>query len=438
MSQRRRPPSEGDPFPTQEIHTGDSSVPTDLMRAMDLASSHIEKFVLRVVNGKDTGKVFESSTERSVIGTHKSADLMLSDGAVSRFHCEITMRDGKAHIQDLGSKNGTIVDGVAVEAAFLAPTSIITLGRSEIRFEMKGEQIEVLLAPQEKFGLMVGGSDVMRSVFAELKNAAQQGQTSVLIQGDAGTGKDLAAESIHFESERSEGPFIVIDCAAAPSRVLETELEEAFKRGEGGTVILDEVGELSLPLQRHLLTALDRREGDVRVIATSRRNLRKEVNAGRFRADLYYTMAVIDVHLPPLEARAEDIPLIVHNLLEAMGAADHPAVKDLTAKKWLDELSEHQWPGNVRELRNYLERCVAMRDRLPLDGAFDTSNPDTLPPIDTGKPLRAGREKWVRYFERKYLQELLDEHDQNVSAAARSAGIDRVHLYRLLSRAGLR
>jgi DNA-binding NtrC family response regulator len=260
----------------------------------------------------------------------------------------------------------------------------------------------------------------------------------VLIQGDAGTGKDLAAESIHFESERRDGPFVIIDCAAAPTRVIEAELEEAFERGATGTVILDEVGELSLPVQRHLLGALDRRATDVRVIATSRRNLRKEVNAGRFRADLYYTLAVIAISIPTLEARVADIPLLVTHLLDSMGASDSPAAKDLTSDRWIAELEAHPWPGNVRELRNYLERCVALRNRLPLDEDFDTRNLDTLPPIDTGKPLRDGREKWVRYFERKYLQELLDEHDGNVSAAARAAGIDRVHLYRLLSRAGLR
>jgi DNA-binding NtrC family response regulator len=426
-----------DPFPTQEMGA-DDSVPTDMVEMQNVSSSKVERFVLRVTSGKDAGLEYESTGQRTVVGTHQSADVVLTDSAVSRFHCEIAVSEGRAVIQDLGSKNGTLVDSVAVERAFLSPTSIIVAGRTELRFEMRGDHVEVALAPSEKFGLMVGGSAAMRAVFAELKRAAQQGNTSVLIQGDAGTGKDLAAESIHFESERRDGPFVIIDCAAAPTRVIEAELEEAFERGATGTVILDEVGELSLPVQRHLLGALDRRATDVRVIATSRRNLRKEVNAGRFRADLYYTLAVIAISIPTLEARVADIPLLVAHLLDSMGASDSPAAKDLTSERWIAELEAHPWPGNVRELRNYLERCVALRNRLPLDEDFDTRNLDTLPPIDTGKPLRDGREKWVRYFERKYLQELLDEHDGNVSAAARAAGIDRVHLYRLLSRAGLR
>jgi DNA-binding NtrC family response regulator len=431
-----KPPEEA--IPTQEIR-GDESVPTDLVRALDFDSTAVERFSLRVAEGPDAGKAYESKGERAVVGTHRSADFVLTDGAVSRFHCEITVKDGKALVQDLGSKNGTIVDGVAIERAFLAATSIITVGRSELRFEMKGDRVEVLLAPQEKFGLMIGGSAEMRAVFLRLKHAAQQASTSVLIQGDAGTGKDLAAESIHFESERRDGPLIVVDCAAAPMRQIEQELEEAFSRGAGGTLILDEVGELSLPLQRTLLGALDRRSTDVRVIATSRRNLRKEVNAGRFRADLYYTLAVIDITLPPLESRKDDIPLLVHHLLESMGALELPGVKELATQKWLGELAEHPWPGNVRELRSYLERCVAMRNPLPLDEeSLVPENLDTLPPIDVGKSLRDGRDRWIRYFERKYLQELLAEHDQNVSAAARAAGIDRVHLYRLLTRAGLR
>jgi two-component system response regulator GlrR len=279
----------------------------------------------------------------------------------------------------------------------------------------------------------------------------------VLLEGETGTGKEVAAESIHREGARKEGPFIVVDCGAIPDDLLESELfghekgaftgaagprEGAFRAADGGTIFLDEIGELGLELQPKLLRALERREIkpvgadayqsiNVRVVAATNRNLAAEVNERRFRSDLYYRVAVVQVRLPPLRERRDDIPGLANHLLGGMGAQSSEIVDD----RFLAELARHAWPGNVRELRNYLERCLAMREQLPFDAGAAAASEDGP---DLGLPLKIARERWTRSFERRYVTQMLERHAGNVSAAAREAGVDRMHFYRLLWRFGLK
>ncbi|HUH02749.1 MAG TPA: sigma 54-interacting transcriptional regulator, partial [Kofleriaceae bacterium] len=212
---------------------------------------------------------------------------------------------------------------------------------------------------------------------------------------------------------------------------------------DGGTLFLDEIGELALDLQPKLLRALDRREiqrvgsterrvVDVRIVAATNRDLPAEVNARRFRSDLYFRLAVLVVRLPPLRERTSDIPALVEAILAGSGDPDSPMARSLAGGELLPELLRHSWPGNVRELRNYVESCLA-RQESALDVMASRE-----PTIDISQPLRAVRDRWVRHLERRYLEELLAAHGNNVSAAARVAGVDRVHLHRLLRRAGLR
>ncbi|HZO13867.1 MAG TPA: sigma 54-interacting transcriptional regulator, partial [Polyangiaceae bacterium] len=278
----------------------------------------------------------------------------------------------------------------------------------------------------------------------------------VLLEGDTGTGKELAAESIHDESTRRDQPFLVVDCASIPSDLLESELfghergaftgasatrEGAFEAATGGTIFLDEIGELPLELQPKLLRALERKQVkrvgsnryttvDVRVVAATNRNLRREVNERRFRSDLYYRLAVIEIRLPSLRERFDDLPLLVDQLLASMGAVDHP---DLRSPAFLEELGRHAWSGNIRELRNYLERCLVLRSRAPLEN--EAAEP-LLP--DAGQPLKTARERWNRALERRYVEEVLRRCGDNVAAAARAAEVDRMYFYRLLWRHGLR
>jgi transcriptional regulator with PAS, ATPase and Fis domain len=213
----------------------------------------------------------------------------------------------------------------------------------------------------------------------------------------------------------------------------------------GGTIFLDEIGELGPELQPKLLRVLERREFkrvggtrwtpvDVRVVAATNRGLRGEVNARRFRSDLYYRLAVLEVRLPPLRERPDDIPLLVEEILGRLGLAASPEAGVLRGDACHADLARHPWPGNVRELRNYIERCLALAERFPLGESSEPASPEQEGTLD----FKAARESWNKEFEKRYLEELLARHAGNVSAAARSAGIDRKYLYRLLWRHGLR
>jgi DNA-binding NtrC family response regulator len=407
----------------------------------------IDRIDLAVIGGPDAGKAIAATSKRIVVGTGEGADLILTDPTVSRFHSEVVLEDGRAVVKDLGSKNGTLVDGVPVIVAPLRDGCVLTLGKTTIRFAREIGALRPIVSSRDRFGVLVGRSLAIRGVFEILERAAASDVT-VLLRGETGTGKDLAAASIHQESARANGPFVVMDLAAAPGALLASELfghergaftgadrERAgvFERAAGGTVFLDEIGDLDLDLQPHLLRVLEtktvQRVGgsaripvDVRVIAATHRDLRADVNTRRFRSDLYYRLAVLEVTIPPLRERLEDIPLLVEAI--AAGLEDVPAaVRD---PAWVAALLKHPWPGNVRELRNHVERAAA--------GRFSQDASE----IDTSMSLKEARNRWVQLFESRYLAELLRANGGNVSAAARAAGVDRVHFYRLLDRAGLR
>jgi two-component system, NtrC family, response regulator GlrR len=316
-----------------------------------------------------------------------------------------------------------------------------------------------------RFGGMVGRSAPMRALFASLEKSAASDAT-VLLEGETGTGKDASAEAIHGASPRRDGPFVVIDCGAIPPQLFGSELfgcergaytgsvarAGAFEAASGGTIFLDEIGELLLDLQPKLLRAIERRQVkrvgsteyrpvDLRVIAATNRSLRVEVDAKRFREDLYYRLAVVRIKLPPLRGRLEDFPLLVEQILANL-CVSGPQADAFREATFTQRLADLPWPGNIRQLRNHIERCVALGDPH-LSPTVDTRPPpvpDTAPrlAIDTSEPLRPARERWTNFFERAYLEAVLAQHDNSVAAAARTAGIDRIHFYRLLWKHGLR
>jgi DNA-binding NtrC family response regulator len=465
------PPSEGDltritvtHMPTLHQAAAEAALAAKAAAAVVPAVDPIADFVLVTLKGKEIGPTFVPRTDCVVIGSHPSADLVLRDPSVSRFHCEITGGD-RPCVRDLGSRNGTVVNGVTVAQAPLTDGAVLTLGGTKLRFERSGTEARIALSERDRFGRMVGRSAAMRAVFALCEQAAAS-ESTVLIEGETGTGKEATAEAIHRESERRDGPFIIIDCGAIPPQLLESELfghergaftgavtarQGAFQAASGGTIFLDEIGELGLELQPKLLRALERREVkpvgsnhytpvDVRVLAATNRNLREEVTARRFRSDLYYRVAVLRVRLPPLRERKEDLGALLEHLLETLGAADRPEARALRSEAFMIEVSRHTWPGNVRELRNYVERCLAMREQPPPQ-ELEAAEADVAPwtaAMDISQPLKAAREAWVTEFERRYLTELLRHHEDNVTSAARAAGVDRIHFYRLLWKHGLR
>ncbi|HZR09821.1 MAG TPA: sigma 54-interacting transcriptional regulator [Myxococcales bacterium] len=395
--------------------------------------------------------VADLSQPRSSIGQLPANDVVLADRAVSRFHCEILLENGQARIRDLESRNGTWVDRTRVLEAFLSDGAELRLGATVLRVSIGQDRLQQELSPRTEMGPLVGRSAAMRAAFALLEKAAPT-NTTVLIEGETGTGKEGAAEALHLGSPRRDRPLTVVDCAAIPANLMESELfghakgaftgagtsrSGAFEEAAGGTIFLDEIGELPLELQPKLLRVLERREVrrvgsnsvtpiDVRVVAATHRDLRAAVNHGTFRSDLYFRLSVVRIRLPPLRERAEDIPALVAHFVGRMGVPG-PVAAELMRPEFIASLVRASWPGNVRELRNFIERCAVFQQPMPLEEPA-TAAPATFP---------EARHRALDEFERRFLEQLMLRHDGKVAAAAQQAGIGRAHLYRLLHKHGL-
>jgi DNA-binding NtrC family response regulator len=412
--------------------------------------------VLRDPGRRETRFIHQGDLCR--IGTHSSNDLVLRDPSVSRFHCKIARDHEGWRIIDCGSLNGTRLDGVRVRDADLGTEATITLGDTILLVRATDATGEVDVSDVQSFGALTGTSVVMRKLFTFLEKVAAS-EINVLIEGESGTGKELVAAEIVQRGPRADKPFVIVDCGAISPNLVESELfghirgaftgadrerVGAFEAASGGTVFLDEIGELPIELQPKLLRALESREirrvgethprkVDVRVIAATNRDLQREVNKGLFREDLYFRLAVMNVRVPPLKDRVEDIPLLVKGFLASLGMSDQ---LDLFPSRVLAELAAHDWPGNVRELRNYVERTVVLKEPLPASQARPAVASAAEP--DLRLPFKVAKDAVVDAFERNYLTALLEAAGGNISRAAREAGMDRMYLHRLIQRHGLR
>ncbi|MDQ3336036.1 MAG: sigma 54-interacting transcriptional regulator [Myxococcota bacterium] len=422
------------------------------------------RFRLTVIEGPAAGQQYASSGDQSSIGSQDGNALQIADPTVSRYHCEIIVKGSRAAVIDLGSKNGTVLDGVHVQHAYLRDASLLRLGKTVLRFDLGLDDNRVLTSERQAFGRLVGVSPAMRHVFAILERAAMSDAT-VLLEGETGTGKGEATEALHRASARRDGPLVTVDCGAIPANLLESELfghergaftgatsqrVGSFEEANGGTIFLDEIGEMPADLQPKLLRVLEtrtlRRVGgtgtvkvDVRIVAATNRDLRAEVNAGRFRADLYFRFAVVRCALPALRQRPEDLPLVAEAVLRRLGADDEQLAM-LTQPGFRERIAGAAWPGNVRELRNYLERCLVFQDALPLGsdpGPLASTPAHTADAAMLADPLPVARDRAAMEFERRYLEVLLAHHDRMIDAAA-AAGIGRIYLYKLMAKHGLR
>ena len=303
------------------------------------------------------------------------------------------------------------------------------------------------------FGRLVARSPVMRATLERLRRVAER-DCSVLLEGDSGTGKELAAQALHAASARSSGPFVVIDCAGTAPAALELELfgshavdpgrrGGAFVQAEGGTVFLDEIGALSPELQLRLLRVVEHRQIkaagpgpwqslNVRFVATTNRNLALALAQGAFRPELYYRLAVTSVRLPALAERPDDIPLLCQSLLVELGARD--GMDYHLDEATLDRFRRQPWPGNVRELRNALERFAV----FGAEAWEQEPGKAAAGPGQALQPFHAAKAGVVADFESSYLRAMLLQQRGNITAAAAAAGVDRVHFLRLLDRHGLR
>jgi DNA-binding NtrC family response regulator len=400
-----------------------------------------------------------------IVGGDSECDLVIArDPLVSRRHLEIARSPlGRVSVRDLGSKNGTTVDRVAVRQAYVEPHNVIMLGSSRIVVEHASGSSRVPLASGMTFGEAIGASVPMRALFASLEHAARTDETIVLL-GESGTGKELLARAIHDASSRRDGPFVVFDCGTVTTTLAESELfghtkgaftgavsahAGVFEQANGGTLFIDELGELPTELQPKLLRALEarqvRRVGssewlpvDVRIVAATHRDLRARIAEGTFREDLYYRLAVLEARVPPLRERPEDIPLLVEHFLSAQKPPR--SWRDLPPNA-AELMRNYDWPGNIRELRNTVARLILFPAAATTQLAAPASvgRPSAMAPASQvphllGLSLREARDIVLEQFDRAYLPAKLGEHGGNVSRAAESMGVSRQFLHRLLER----
>jgi DNA-binding NtrC family response regulator len=392
-------------------------------------------------------------------GKDPGCDLRLEDPFVSGVHLRLVRRGEALLVVDLASTNGTWVDGVRVGEAALAVGSTVRLGETELVVEAPAGD-----APLSFEGIVTGDRS-MREVFELLERVAPSA-VPVTIFGETGTGKELVAHAIHARSERAAGPFIPVNCAAIASELVESELfghergsftgatgsrRGAFEEASGGTIFLDEIGELSLDLQAKLLRTLEsgeiKRVGaskpfrvDARVVSATHRDLRAAVKKGTFREDLYYRLAVIRVELPPLRRRPGDIPLLAEHFLRSLAPRRgsrptfHPAA--------LERLSRHPWPGNVRELRNVLSRALLLR-KGPVIGAGDILFDGDAGPAPAAEPAAPGSDsldlagKTLAQIEEEAIRRALLRHGGNRRAAARELNIARSTIQKRAAELGI-
>jgi DNA-binding NtrC family response regulator len=405
---------------------------------------------LKVVRGPDKGAQLELAEAESVLlGSDPDADLVLNDDTVSARHAELKPTVRGWVVRDLGSTNGVVVGDLRVMEALLDDKRRLVLGETELEWRLLDGEAEHALS-EGGFGTLIGESPAMRTLFGRLEQAAGSDST-VLLEGESGTGKEVIAQALHHASQRNEGPFVVVDCGALASGIIDSELfghergaftgadrarSGALEEASGGTLFLDEIGELPLEHQTKLLRALEAREVrrvgsskprpiDVRVIAATHRKLERQVQAGQFRADLYYRLAVLRLHVPSLRDRREDVLPLARHFVQRFRPGQDP--DPILGGGLATALGSYDWPGNVRELRNVIER-------LCLLGELDTRLREQAPPA----PYAQAREEAIDRFEREYCRALLAHSDGVVARAAERAGISRQMLHRILRKHELR
>jgi DNA-binding NtrC family response regulator len=387
--------------------------------------------VLTVRKGAANKATLEVGADTIVVGRNEACNLVLDDKKVSAVHVELVATERGVRVRDLGSRNGVFIGDTRIGEVFMLKATTLTLGDTVLAFAPSNpETVEVPVAAQ--FGPLVGASAGMRTVFERLRKASPT-ELTCLILGETGCGKELVAQAIHQASARANKPFVVVDCGAGARSLAESALFghergsftgaidkriSPFVEADGGTIFLDELGELPVDVQPKLLRALAEQRiksvgsntykpVNVRVIAATRRDLVREVNAGTFRSDLYFRVAQIRVELPPLRERLEDM--------------------------------RHDWPGNVRELRNVLAVSMAFNKEGPLDLSQHIAPlvqaAESTP--TRGRTFQDAKRDVLARFEREYFMALHAECSGNVSEIGRRSAMERAHVRGYLRRHGI-
>jgi DNA-binding NtrC family response regulator len=417
---------------------------------------------LTVKRGEANKSHIEIGADTIVVGRNEACDLVVDDRKVSAVHMEFVATERGVRVRDLGSRNGSFLQDTRLGEVYILKPCVVTLGDTALEFlPSNPEQVDVPDAAQ--FGPLVGSSAGMRTVFERLRKAAPT-ELTVLILGETGTGKELVAAAIHGASARANKPFVVVDCGAIPPSLAESALFghergsftgavdkriSPFVEADGGTIFLDELGELPVDVQPKLLRALAEqrikavgsntyRPFNARVIAATRRDLVREVNAGTFRSDLYFRVAQLRVELPALRERLEDIPALVKKMVADMG--DKGAYDRITNDS-LERLMRHDWPGNVRELRNVVSVALAFGKEGPLDMAAHLAPMSSVSASEStpvrGRTFQDAKREILARFEREYFTALYHECNGNVSEIGRRAAMERAHVRGYLRRHGI-
>jgi two-component system response regulator HydG len=417
-------------------------------------------FVLRVVTGKDVGKsrVLDwNAAPRALVGQSRLCELPLADARVSRRHLAVAPAGHAVRITDLGSTNGTRVGGLRIVEALLSGGETIELGDSTVKLVRAGSMPEASGHRRAGFGRVLGQSPEMQRLFA-LAERLSGSPLPLLIEGETGTGKELLAEAVHEIGPRASRALVVHDCSAfAGDDALVAlfgggphALPGAIEQANGGTLVLDEVGDLPDAAQTRLATFVERgvlqRVGgsspiraDVRLVATTRRDLERLVQDGAFREELLYRLVGARLELPPLRERRGDVDLLARHFWSLFGAPGE------LPRTFALMLAQHDWPGNVRELEHAIARRMAVGDDLAGvlqmhgpggDGPRARAGTDFLDRVlDMKLAMPHARQKVIEEFEQRYVERAIAEHGGNVSRAAAASGLTRRYFHMLRSKA---
>jgi DNA-binding NtrC family response regulator len=427
---------------------------------METRARVLQWFIRRATLHAPDGRTFAIDVEPLVVGRNEGVDVPLDDREVSGVHCELRAVSDGIQVRDLGSTNGTFCGPVRIREAIIADRADLLVGGTRLAIEPTGKK-RVELGYADRFGSIVGTTPAMRRLFSTLERIAAT-ELSVLVLGETGTGKEGVARSIHDASPRSRGPFTVVDCGSIPPTLAESILfghekgaftgaserrDGALSEAHRGTLFLDELGELPIDLQPKLLRALAERQVkrvggasfepiDVRLVAATRRDLSSEMNAGRFRSDLYFRIAQVRLELPALRERLVDLPLLVEDICRRLDRLPAAAtVRDWIARR----MAAHDWPGNVRELVNVVSVAATLADSPDAIDDVLLLRQDAEPELSTqtATAFSEAKRQAIAGFERSYFNDLHKRSKGNVSEMARRSGMERHHVRAYLRKYGL-
>ena len=419
----------------------------------------VDAYGVTVLEGVDRG-ASAVVTGDAFVGKSATCELRLSDPKVSRRHVRLTVEPLGLRVLDLSSTNGVYLNQARVLDAYAGAGDRLRLGDTLLGLEATRALEPAVASTRTRFGRVIGASAAMRGLFARCDQLAPT-ELPVLVEGETGTGKELVAEALHEASGRAAKPFVVFDCTTVSPQLLEASLfghergaftgavearPGVFEVASGGTLLIDEVGDLDISLQAKLLRAVERQEVqrvggtrwlkvNVRLLSATRRDLEAEIQAGRFRDDLYYRLAVARLFVPPLRARDGDVELLATHLWNKLAAGTQPFPTEFLAR-W----QSYHWPGNVRELRNAVLRRFSLGQADVWDDAASADEPLGEEPdlvdglLRDGVPYTLARRRVLDEFDRRFVTVALQKSGGSVARAAANFGIARRYFTKIKSK----